>query len=313
MNGTNYFPTPNSLGTRTHFVFDAPGLDANLWSKVDGDNAIGRLATLLQDVVDGHEAGPGVPNNGDYWMFQLPSKVTRRFGLPPYGQSDAEDVRLGGAAIEGVVQSFMDARPGGHYTVAALERGVGKFVREKTNWCRTCRMTAPHFVDYSSGVLDPRRLMRDCAQDPALSAALGAPPTGDVSLLDAHTCEPCPPGQGMLADGTCSACVVDRSLNWSAITQSCHREYIPYSTQTWDNCPESFSVEVFSANDGPHPLRNLQVGPRNHQMSGFACLTSQLAVTAQRRPFLGRPTSQHRAGRRLGSTTARYSGLLLNN
>lgn len=112
-----------------------------------------------------------------------------------------------------------------------------------------CRVMSPHYKEVDpSAPADTRGLLQVCVSDPALSAALGPPPTGDLRNIDAFTCEACPVGQGMGPSGRCELCDVDVEYDWSYLSTSCRvQTFEQMESGANDYCPDTYVVQVMNA------------------------------------------------------------------
>lgn len=289
-NGTNYFSVGGQEEGYVNIAVGPPAMDANISTdnvnagspagQARGRREIGRLATLLQDVYDGHRGRTGLPNDGDFWV-PVPGRpagatvdvITRNTGSR-YGDTDAEDVSLGGADILRFVQQFSGARNlVGSYRTDAFEKGIAATLKESVSWCRACRVMAPHFKNLSAA--NTRAIMETCVTEADLTAALGSPPGGDFSRLDAFSCAECPPGQGMGSSGTCSPCSTDVTIDWSLDAKDCRRETVQSQTVGGDLCPSTLVVEVVNAS-GTYPLQSVGQSPSGDTSGLGSCVNSQV-------------------------------------
>ncbi|MFC1643060.1 hypothetical protein ACFL5O_10325, partial [Myxococcota bacterium] len=187
---------------------DAWCWDENLRAKSSGpkirDN-IGRIATLIHDAFDGHNAARGalVPGDGDVWMLTTPgdSSTPLIFSPTGYGNTDEhlERVALGGEALRdfvarladglglfGTGDSITDARVFAALNDTMAERGI--------SWCDRCRVLALHSTALVTE--NVRSLFETCVNDGLVAGAVGAPPEPTLRL-DAASCELCPPRHGL--------------------------------------------------------------------------------------------------------------------
>lgn len=254
-------PAPAPPETRGSFCIPPPPLkpgdpptppwcwDANGRAHAAGpDNKedIARIASLVQDVFDGHQtlgSGPapsGVqlhsntsaafrfgaePGDGDVWTPDPaapdPSTAPLVLSLKSYNDTDflKERVSLDGNSLHAIARGLaFDLEPFGTGTeiddpkmfhtlnFTMIESGV--------NWCERCRVFALHSTQ--SDPQNVRSMFQTCVSDPLIAVALGGPPPGSPPLspadavlqLSADTCAPC--GSSVFTDenGSCGAIVI---------------------------------------------------------------------------------------------------------
>lgn len=326
--GVNYSFLLNAVGTvrskNGGFTFSTgnPGLDTNIFQQGNSANgfAIGRLATMMQDLFDGRPYRNPGPTSGETWApgDEDPTLVQHRERVllgPDKGDSevaaaddvdcsssphidacrtgdmDLEQVMLGGASIRTAINNFQLARKVlGGYRVEAMERGLITTALEETNWCQACLLAAPHFQSFVvnpdlSDPLEPN-IQNPYARDLIEACQSGVladylgDPPRETLELDAFTCERCPPGTGMGRDGLCVGCPVDQTVYWDGGT-ICQEMAIDYFSDPNDWCPESFIVDVIDGN-GTYPVESVSISVAEDIDDDLSCALSRLTGTVAR-------------------------------
>lgn len=301
--GTDYYPFDGGLGRlastppRTLSLFTGmvsaqpPGLDDNQYQRTDGDAAIGRLATLLQDAFDGHPKGSLAPSSGDAWEIVgpappgSPSPIVIGASARTNGDTDFEQVALGGADIGRFFHlNNRDDIKAEVYREATVERALAALLDERTTWCQKCLVMGPHLVP--TGVTPPTTaggIIDLCVNEAAVAEKVGLPPSR-VQQRDAATCEPCPQGQGMGPSGMCENCPADVSLTWGVdVGGSCESDevidqaLVPPDPN--DSCPDTFVVELDNSVSAT-PATLARIGGSPDYEDG-ECFLTRVSGTAQ--------------------------------
>ena len=185
--------------------------DENLFSEGSGNQAIGRVGTLLHDAFDGHPRLTDAPTNGDIWTG---SGTALTLDTTGYGDAHDEEVALGGPRLAEFVDNFLlqnvvlsafeNGLPSFSFRMDAFERALGQVVETENNWCQACDMFLPHMQNAAGLQLLDR--WAACASSERIVHAIGTPPDPDLRLGKA-SCELCPAGE--VPDsitGQCVAC-----------------------------------------------------------------------------------------------------------
>ena len=283
--GYNYFNVQGSTrggGSSTALSTDEPGLDDNLWEINEAnDHHIGRIATMLQDVFDGHGHQVAAPSSGESWYEISGGRVRHRRGATcnptrcRTGDEDKETAALGGRRMFDWFEEFMNERNlWGSYRLTPFYQATANVLLDNTNWCQACLVMEPHFTDQSSA--DMRDILLAC-EDPAgeTHQYLGDAP-GVVRSLNATTCERCPPGQGMAADGRCEECPADTEVAWSGT--ACSTTVVSESSDGSDVCPHRFVVEVTGASAASGSITHVGAEPIVTLTDDTECESSQVDV-----------------------------------
>lgn len=261
----DYFEFLGQSSGQMNVAVRRPGLDHNHFSKANGELAVGRLATLLQDLFDGHPKLTPAPSSGDAWEEWMPGKID--WSDRTDGDTDPEQISLSGVDVATFASMFFEETDAkGAYRYDPFERAVARLIDHRNyTWCQACLAMAPHFVA-GFGRLEPldnrvKELLQTCVSNSRLAELLGPPPH-PVDAMNGHECDLCPSFQGMVADGTCDDCVTDLSLDWSTLAASqteCTAHEIPFTSVANDNCPSQVIVRVENARQGT-PLQSITPG-----------------------------------------------------
>lgn len=285
-NASDYYPfnggAPKpgvSSGTRGETSVLAPGLDDNQFLATTGRQAIGRLATLLQDVYDGQANGVLGPTNGDAWAGTPPS-IPISYSVRADGDTDLENVALGGSDIGRFYYQMPNNFVIDLYRVENVEKAAARLLTERTNWCQKCILMAPHFTDLSGATV--RQHIDTCLTDPVVSDRVGTPPL-EIRRRDAATCSLCPLGQGMGDNGGCVECPVDMTYVWGvdgggtcSHVDLAQADVAPSPT---DFCPDTFVVELDNTT-AMDPALTANVGA-DPELEGFECTLTHVSGTTQ--------------------------------
>lgn len=258
----------------------------------DGAETIGRFATLLQDLFDGHNArGQFLPGDGDVWQ-PIPMTMPASLEVSPTGFGDRdphlERVHLDGTFLRDLAfhlsRNLFDFGTGDTITHQRVFSAVNDTMADaNTSWCDRCRVLALHSTNYSDtpGNNNVAALWSICANDPLLRQALGTSPDHPFRRLDADTCTVCPPGttsdangvcqscNGQVHGNSCDTCIPDVILDGATMALGTSSFATTFSA-TGDLCPEMLLVDVRNPQAvfgrGAVSLSgNLQIDPRDRQ------------------------------------------------
>lgn len=321
ISGTTTFGTYRNVAEdATEVSIGIPGFDRNVYPDTPpalgtgrGHVKIASYVTLMQDMFDGREHRLNRPGSGESWVLVEDSdgefRIAYRGDAPnaPFAHRTGDDkddeiLSLGGASLRSLVDEFYEAQgPTGH-SYDAFEIGLANATLKSANWCEACLAFAPHFepppgdlrprADANESGDNLRKRIEQC-QSGRLSELLGEPPSG-VLGRNAFTCEPCPPGEGMLADGTCGLCDVDVVHRWNTpdpddTAQTC--DAIEYGAEdvAWsadDICPDTLVVQVLDV-QGAVPMNLVAVDLEEGHSA--ACMASTLSASLRTTTGTGGP------------------------
>jgi len=266
--GHDYGYLPNAHGGRYCTKGNTPCWDANLTgskSTPDDEVNVGRIATLLHDVFDGHGLRKSLvtPTDGDSWM-QDPPMSPLTYSPEGYGDNDStlERVALPGPAmldiVERIAARLLPLGTGSNISDVKVFAGINDAMSARgISWCDRCRVFALHSTtrpdNESIASVQIHSLFETCMNDNLIREAIGEPP--DINLrLDAATCTTCAPGYISSAEGDCVPCPTVVSGNRCETCQadvvvdpaaaSIYASYNAGAVLTGDVCPETFILEV---------------------------------------------------------------------
>lgn len=272
---------PAPAGQAPYACFDANMREITFSDQPLGTQSIGRVATLLHDMVDGHgeTLTESVPNDASLWenylVIATPEPIQPNEGFlrlyrqdatdPVYGYGSIDEhlerVALPGSSLRDFAKKLARslAEEGGDglgdshiYSAAnsAMESG-------DKNWCDRCRVLALHSPTLSGEDPTVKNLLQHCLLDPMIREALGETPPDPEGRLDADSCTLCPPGQisgengqcepcqdGVVHGNSCETCTVDRYLDGATMSLQLENVFDTSEHFAVDSCPEVFSVAV---------------------------------------------------------------------
>ncbi len=302
--GVSYLKFPDSTGSAINslpgyftFNYGPPGLDRNRnyseWIPLQPTNyptmtpaAFARLnwaASIWQDLFDGHGKTRGAPTSGDWWDLDASGKLVTSLVADP---DQDESVALMGDRLVTFSEKFFDATDAsGSYTYEAFEQGVVETMQESgVTWCNQCELMAPNYLTQAALLADGKRGQMHACLSGTLGDLVGPPPM-QIEDMNAWTCQPCPPGQGMSENGYCHACGADAFVDWSENTslQNCDGITILETSAPTDNCPHEFIVDVQNAysNVGVYDLFSVAVGSSQPIGNAAACESSSLSIDVE--------------------------------
>lgn len=225
----DYYGVPSTIDPTTGLqstdpaLFKGPLFDDNQFGVADNDKdkrSIGRVATLLHDVFDGHgqPLEALVPNDAALWqqsvpvinLNMLPSPDDGQLvlwgadftnldapprSLPSFGSTDEalERVAAPASGIKSFGKSFAQAliTTGGgidsDFTDSSVYGSVNQIMKDNgQNWCERCRVFALHTPNWDNSGRTVRDMIQRCLSDPLLSVILNDPPEA-YGRLDAAT------------------------------------------------------------------------------------------------------------------------------
>ncbi|MBX3233955.1 MAG: hypothetical protein KIT84_34275 [Labilithrix sp.] len=299
--GTCYRKTASTASCFDANVTGAPGQVGGI-----GQPNVGRIATLLHDVYDGHgQRFALVPGDGDIWAEIVPRPTAQgaaSLGVAATGfgnLNDPERVRLAGDTLKTFAAHFAErlALRSGDLrdadTYAALNAAMSS---ASQSWCDRCRVFALH----SPSAADPPtvgNLFETCLADGLVRDALGGPPPEPSLRLNAATCTPCAPNETSNADGVCVfcpdtvvgnrcvKCPADVTFDGATLTEA---EVNAGLVAPGDTCPDVFWAQV--TNPG-------QLVTRGAHGLTVDLYPNILSVPAEcQRPFTLRPAREFGSG-----------------
>jgi hypothetical protein len=258
----------------TASCFDDNQRGVTLSDDEEGDESVGRIVTLLHDMIDGHHQPLTslVPNDAALWQtFSFQNSVLEpeddylTLSTLSYGSKDdhLERVALPGAALRQYARAAANRMLSGYenFDDVDIYGSVNHVMRDHgRSWCDRCRVLALHSPTMQPDhIFTPRvrDLFEHCIADSETAAALGERAPDPYARLDARTCTICPTGQVANEDGVCETCpnvihgntcqYCGPDVYLDGTTMSIATEYVfdPGLPQH-DDCPEGFSVAVLN-------------------------------------------------------------------
>ncbi|HXS19154.1 MAG TPA: hypothetical protein VN764_18275, partial [Polyangiaceae bacterium] len=240
------------------FNFAWPGLDRNR-TRADwetrysgfhsGDRdyfTINWLASILQDVYDGHPKSSLAPTKGQSWAQDAATGLLV-IDTSDHPDREFEQVALSGEYIKNFAQFFFDNTDGGGgYRYDAFEKGVVDTLNDADiGWCQQCLLLVDNYV--GSDVNDVKQRLEQCTQG-HLAELLGVPPH-PIDRMDA-SCNLCDPWETMAYDGTCQPCGPDLDMDWAASGVGCDERTSVANLPpiAGDRCPDDFFVAIQNVN-----------------------------------------------------------------
>lgn len=226
-----------------------------------GNASIGRIVTMLHDLVDGRSGGftAHVPGNADLW-----DQVNSFLGLSAvqYGSKDADLERLmfTGPQFSNVARHLAPAINAG-LTHESIYGAVDSAMADTgATWCDRCRLLALHVAGGQGNV---QELWETCQSNPMLANIIGPAPEASLRMsafddpsLGISTCQTCPFGFFSDADGQCVRCsgdeVVDNTCQQcspdividGATSPLDHLRVSTLTSVSGDTCPGTFVLQI---------------------------------------------------------------------
>lgn len=273
---------PAPSGDAPYACFDFNQRGVTLSDNHSGTESIGRIVTLLHDMVDGHgePLTTPVPNDASLWEnyrlisnpqhpIQPDEGFLRLYGAqdsdPIYGYGSIDEhlerVALPGSSLHNfarkLAKSLADKGGDGLEDPDIYSAVNGAMESENKNWCDRCRVLALHSPLLSFDEPTVKNLLQQCLFDSEIREALGETPPDPHGRLDADSCTRCPPGQisgengqcetcgnGIVHGNSCDYCSVDVYLDGATMSTQVEYTFDTTETSAIDSCPEVFSVAV---------------------------------------------------------------------
>jgi hypothetical protein len=230
-----HYCVPAPAGTQPYACFDANLREITQSNEELGTQSVGRIVTLLHDMVDGHGKllTETVPNDAGLWenyrIVATPEPIESNEGflrLHPYdddgdglplpngyGSTDGhlERVALPGSALQDFAKKLaksLEDEGGDGLQDSHVYTAVNDAMKTgDANWCDRCRVLALHSPMMLAADPTVKDLLQHCLIDPMMVDVLGETPPEPHGRLNADDCTPCPPGHVSGETGQCEPCL----------------------------------------------------------------------------------------------------------